>query len=68
MDRWRKTLGSLQITAELCWRGADNSAKDLPVCAQAGVGDFERDFDQAALGWKARPRLRLRYGRARSFA
>jgi hypothetical protein len=47
--------------AKLRRRNTNYSPEDLGEMARA-VDDFERDLDQAAGGWKARPLLRIRYG------
>ncbi len=43
----------LQGTAKLRRRDADDAAEDLGESTRAGVADFERDLDQAALGWES---------------
>jgi hypothetical protein len=48
---WWWTPCSLQITPKLRRRDADDAAEDLRESARVGVADFERDLDQAALGF-----------------
>ncbi len=52
----------LQLHTKLRRRDAGDAAEDLCEGARAGVADFERDLDQAALGLKTRPLLCIRYG------
>ncbi len=52
----------LTVHPEIRRPDADDAAEDLGESTRAGVADFERDLDQAALGLKARPLLCSRYG------